>query len=88
MAALNYTETLTYRYQQHLVSPSVDFDTIARNAGTWEVILVNCEWCSPQFIRDKVASFSGYVVEMGQPVKPDEAVDMLNVTITARRRVA
>lgn len=86
--AVNYVETVEFTYPEYAVSPDIEFGTIARFTGNWTVRVLNCEWCSPTFIEQQVARLNGWVVEMGQPSKPDEAIDMLNVTITAKKRTA
>lgn len=86
MSALNYTQRVEYSYEQYQVTPDIACGTIARYAGTWDVVMVVCEWCTSAFLKSIVDGLSGYVVTMSQPAKVSEEVDMLNCTITGKKR--
>lgn len=86
--AINYTESVRFEYDEWDVKPSTGGATIAKKTGHWIVETVLCELCTASFIQSKVQAYAaaGYLVSFSQPSKPDEAVDMLNTTITARKR--
>jgi len=91
MAAVNYKETIEIHYDQYVVKPSVDGDTIAEPAGRYKMKWVLLEYYDPNLIKNEITrefpQSAGWVIDMPQPTKQTEEVDMLHLLVHGVCRV-
>jgi len=88
--APNWRDDVAITYDLFTVGPVIDCsNSIARKTGTWTTKTVWAEWYGPGDVRDITTELTGggYTIEdISSPSKPQEEIDLMNFTITARKR--
>lgn len=91
MSHTAYIDRITFWYDKHIVTPSHDCgDTVVKPAGRYTVKIVIAEWLQPVLLQGLIAqefpAAAGWTHQVGQPSKPSEELDLINVTISGERR--
>lgn len=90
--APNYVHRITYTYRKNLVTPGTQMETIVKPAGLYTVKIVIFEWYQPSRLNSLIAAEfpanAGWTYTVSQPSKPEEGIDLINGSITGRKRIA
>lgn len=90
MAAVNYKEMIEIEYDQYVVKPAVAGDTIAEPTGHYKMKWVLLEYYDPNLVNSVIqAEFpqsDGWVIDMPQPTKQNEEIDLVHLLVHGLKR--